>query len=124
MNKEQMRLIAGWSKVPGLPNIDHLIAGMSSATWPRAMDADFQIEPVLPMDIEIRELDFSTEPVVLTMPEVTNGRRLSMPIPSGTTSITIRVQNRVLAAMKAQASKKCVGYQTHINRVLKAAVAS
>lgn len=119
-----MELMAAMAKVSGLPNLDDLIARLPSDATLRPVDEDIGVGPVLAVDIKIFDIDFAIAPIPLNLSAVTNDTPLPMPILRGTRPITIRIPNKVLTAMKAEASKKCIGYQTHINRVLKAAVAN
>lgn len=123
MNKEKTDLKALLSKLPGLPNLDHLIDRMPSAARLKVMEAEFALEPILKLDLDVVDINEVVALAHLTPSPSDERNQTPSLVMSGTTSITIRVQNRVLAAMKAQAGKKCIGYQTHINRLLKAAVA-
>ena len=120
---EKMEFKAALSKFPGIPDLSKMINAMLSPAELEAMEADFDNDLVLTLDTDVLDIDFSAAPVNLPRSTGTKEGLLSNQISSGTTPITIRVQNRVLAAMKAQASKKSVGYQTHIKRILNAASA-
>ena len=121
---EKMEFKVAISKIPGMPDLSKIIDAMSSEFDLQAMEVAIDTAPGLTLEFDDFDFDFADVQVHLPSSPSDDYIPMPRPIPSGTTSITIRVQNKVLAAMKAQASKKCVGYQTHINRVLKAAVAS
>lgn len=121
MTKEKTDLKAALGKILGLPILDHLIDQMPSDAELFGVPAELHFHEVA--DLELGDLDFDFA-AALKPARSASGKplvRTPCPISSGTTRITIRVNTRVLAAMKTKARAKCLGYQTYINRILKTA---
>lgn len=122
MTTEKTDLKAALSKIAGLPILDRLIDQMPSDAELFGKQWELEIEAVAGLDFGDLDCHFAVavKPVCMASGKPLMGVRC--PISSGTTPITIRVDNRLLAEMKTKARAKCLGYQTYINRVLRAAM--
>lgn len=87
-------------------------------------EIQFDVGIMSPMEDEIAlDLDDDYEP---TSPLPSRSPTSPLPTVStrGSRKISIRVPNRILELFTAEANKSCLGYQTLINRALKAAAAA
>lgn len=120
--EEQAAFKAAVDKIPGLPNLDFMMAGMPSneefqktlAESYADIEAEFQSGM---MNLELDDFDATA----------TGAHEAHRPVPSPCLTkskrISIRVPGPVLAACKAQAKLRGTKYQTLINRALRAAMA-
>jgi predicted DNA binding CopG/RHH family protein len=121
--EEQAAFKAASAKIPGLPNLDFVVAGMPS-------DEEFTktlAESAADIEAEFQAglLNLDLNDIGASAPGAYEGHR-PVPSPCLTKSkrISLRVPSPVLAACRAQAKLRGTKYQTFINRMLREAAAS
>lgn len=103
-------------KIPQIQNIvDRVLDDATLAVMEAEFDADMEATGELIIDDGVEDLE-SAMPSASTAPSPAPA-----PCRTGTQHISIRIPVAVLTACKMQAHKRCLGYQTLINRILKQA---